>query len=128
MPTRLRMASDSSELATRYAVISGRTSEIMMIVEKAASMVLGAPLHRVGDGQAGQAKHGSFNDFAALSPLSTTLQSNYGVDLLALPPLLPDSGIGTHASGFAFPELALCRLSVCLLAFDCVQGSRLKQA
>ena len=46
-----------------------------------------------------------------------TLQSSYDVDLLVLPPLLPDSGIGTYASGFALPELASRCLSVCLLAF-----------
>ena len=78
----------------------------------AASMVLGVPLQCGGNGQA---KHGSLNNPAKLSSLSTTLQSLYDVDLLVLPPLLPDSGIGTHASGFGFPGLASCQfLFACL--------------
>ena len=91
----------------------------------ATRMVLGVPLHCGGNGQA---KHGSPNNPATLSSLSTTLQSLYDVDVLVLPPLLPDSGIGTHVSGFRFSGLASCCLSVCLLAFECVQCSRLKQA
>ena len=91
----------------------------------AASMVLGAPLHCGGNGHA---KHGLLNKPATLASLSTNLQSNYDVDLLVLPPLLPDSGIGTHASGFGLPGLASCCLSACLLAFECVQCSCLKEA
>ena len=79
----------------------------------ATRMVLGVPFHCGGNGQA---KHGSPNNPATLSSLSTTLQSLYDID------------VGTHVSGFGFPGLASCCLSVCLLAFECVQCSRLKQA
>ena len=91
----------------------------------AASMVLGVPLHCGGNGHA---KHGSLNNLATLASLSTNLQSNYDVDLLVLPPLLPDSGIGTHASGVRASWARILLPQRCLLAFECVQCSCLKQA
>ena len=92
------------------------------------SIVVATAKPNTGRPSTWQRCHPEYNYPATLSSLSTTLQSSYDVDLLVLPPLLPDSGIGTYASGFALPELASRCLSVCLLAFECVQCSCLKQA